>query len=256
LQVTLSFMRDYARAQQTLDSILEIAPDDGTTFVDKVVLGLVADGDTALAGRYEAAPPSPQYEHGLAYTYSRWLAAVIDRDYARAIRALDEASEEQIFNGDLRPSRIPGAALEARARLLAGDADRARSDFARLAAEMEPRVARAVADDAIAASADFLTVAEALVESGERERGIEWMRRARVLVPKANDVLSGSATQLASIIRVLVPAGEGDEAIRELDDYLAGPGQWSIEALSSDPRLDPIRGDPRFEALVAKYRRR
>jgi hypothetical protein len=101
-----------------------------------------------------------------------------------------------------------------------------------------------------------LTVAEALVESGQRERGIEWMRRARNLVPKGSDTLSGSATQLASIVRVLIPARELDEALSELDDYLAGRGQWSIEGLSADPRLDPIRDDSRFATLVAKYERR
>ena len=41
----------------------------------------------------------------------------------------------------------------------------------------------------------------------------------------------------------------------ELDAYLAGPGWLSIEDLLVDPRLDPIREDPRFSTVVEKYRR-
>ena len=47
----------------------------------------------------------------------------------------------------------------------------------------------------------------------------------------------------------------GLSAIYELDKYLAGPAPWSIEGLLPDPRLDPIREDPRFVVLVKKYQR-
>ena len=52
---------------------------------------------------------------------------------------------------------------------------------------------------------------------------------------------------------LLVPAHEKDEALRELDDYLSGPGHWAVEGLAADPRLDPLRDDPRFAALSQKY---
>ena len=50
--------------------------------------------------------------------------------------------------------------------------------------------------------------------------------------------------------------GDYDSAIEELDKHLATPGAyWSIEGLLPDPRLDPIRNDPRFQAMVERYRR-
>jgi len=68
--------------------------------------------------------------------------------------------------------------------------------------------------------------------------------------------LSGSQNQLEAILRVLVPAGDLDSAIEQLDAFLAAPGYWSIEGLLPDPRLDPLRDDPRFVSLVEKYKRR
>ena len=50
---------------------------------------------------------------------------------------------------------------------------------------------------------------------------------------------------------------DDDRVIQELDDYLgARGGIWSIDGLLPNPRLDPIRDDPRFLALVKKYKRR
>jgi hypothetical protein len=61
--------------------------------------------------------------------------------------------------------------------------------------------------------------------------------------------------RLAYVVRVLVPLGDKEEAVSEIDAYLKEPGIWSIEGLLGDPRLDPLRGSARFDALVAKYRR-
>ena len=54
---------------------------------------------------------------------------------------------------------------------------------------------------------------------------------------------------------ILLVARETDRFLANLDKYLSGPGSWSIEALSRDPRLDYLRNDPRFKAIVEKHRR-
>jgi len=54
---------------------------------------------------------------------------------------------------------------------------------------------------------------------------------------------------------VFIPAGDHDRAIELLDEHFATPIGWTIEGLSRDPRLDPIRDHPGWLALVEKYKR-
>ncbi len=46
--------------------------------------------------------------------------------------------------------------------------------------------------------------------------------------------------------------GNRDEAVRWLEQVIADHDGLSINVIKVDPWLDPLRGDPRFEALVQK----
>jgi hypothetical protein len=52
---------------------------------------------------------------------------------------------------------------------------------------------------------------------------------------------------------VLVRLGETDAALAELERLLARPSMLSVYELRLNPLWDPIRNDPRFQALLAKY---
>ena len=43
--------------------------------------------------------------------------------------------------------------------------------------------------------------------------------------------------------------------IELLEEYFATPVGWTVEGMSRDPRLDPIRDHPGWLALVEKYAR-
>ncbi len=53
--------------------------------------------------------------------------------------------------------------------------------------------------------------------------------------------------------RILAQAGELNTALDEIEELLGGPGYLSVHRLRLDPRWDPIREHPRFQALLAKY---
>ncbi len=253
--VSYLFQRDYANAERLLDNLLTLYPDDGTVHLDKVVLALVSRADTGLARRYDVTPPTADYSAAMAYTYTRWLAAIFDRDYDKALSVLAVVPEDLIFDGGLAPSRVAKALPYARTLALAGRAEEARHVFETVSRDVKERLDRQVEDDPSVTYTLTLALAEARVGVGQPELARETARAAREIWSKASDSLALSDMRLAYIIRVLVPLGDTEEALSELDAYLREPGIWSIEGLLGDPRLDPLRGTARFDALVAKYRR-
>jgi TolB-like protein/Flp pilus assembly protein TadD len=89
--------------------------------------------------------------------------------------------------------------------------------------------------------------ATAFLELGERDRGLEWARRAVEMDPH-NPLLLYNTSCFFSI------AGEPEDAIGYFRKAIAGlVGDATIkEWARTDPHLDPIRNDPRFDEILAR----
>jgi hypothetical protein len=59
--------------------------------------------------------------------------------------------------------------------------------------------------------------------------------------------------RLEDLALVYTMVGQSSEAIAQLDDLLARSGWFTAHILRLDPRWDPLRSDPRFQALLTKY---
>lgn len=92
----------------------------------------------------------------------------------------------------------------------------------------------------------------ALIDAGlgRKEEALRESQRAVELVPVAKDSLNGpDMIQYSAIVAAWV--GEKDLACEQLTIATRLPGSFSYGQLKLLPYWDPLRGDPRFEKIVA-----
>jgi adenylate cyclase len=85
----------------------------------------------------------------------------------------------------------------------------------------------------------------ALVALNEVDRAKEWTARARLLDPDNTNLNFNLACNMVSL-------GELDTAIELLSPIITRAQRQNLVWFESDTSLDPIRGDPRYQALVAQ----
>jgi hypothetical protein len=85
---------------------------------------------------------------------------------------------------------------------------------------------------------------------GEKDAAIAEGRRAVELTPESADAYDGPYFT-ASLAQIYAWVGEKDQAFRLLDHLLTIPNGLTVPRLKLDPAWDPLRGDPRFDKIVA-----
>jgi len=88
---------------------------------------------------------------------------------------------------------------------------------------------------------------------GNKEAALQEGRRAMELLPREKDSVNGEAL-FSNFAVIAAWAGEKDLALQQLKDAILLPGATNITSygmLKLWPFWDPLRGDPRFEKIVA-----
>ncbi|CAN5637587.1 hypothetical protein BH23GEM3_BH23GEM3_02820 [soil metagenome] len=232
-------LRRYPEAERVLSRVLELAPDhyDAAGLKGTVHVTWRGTVDTLHAAAHRF---SEEGSGNRSASLDRFLAAHFARDHAAALRAA-EAAPELIR---LQKSFHPRALLIGWARQAQGDAAGARSAFASAHATLAAALKEDPDDERL-----HIAQGHALAGLGRRVEAEAAIRRADALMPPALDAfLSVFYAQEYAAIRA--QAGDAGGAITALQRLLAGPSFLSAHNLRLDPIWDPIRDDPRFQALL------
>jgi hypothetical protein len=77
-------------------------------------------------------------------------------------------------------------------------------------------------------------------------------KRAVDLLPESKDAFDGPILVI-SRARIHMMCGDIDNALMLLDRSLQTPSGLTIHELRLDPVWDPLRADPRFQQMLAKF---
>jgi len=245
ISLTYQVLHRYKEASATLDRVLAIAPKDFATKVQRAWVDLQWRSDpkplhttieTVLAQDPNAAP----------VLVDQWLdLALSERDPAAAERALASMPTDGCYDENIP---FPNSWCEGLVARLRGDESAARAAFTSARKELE-QIVRDQPDYAAALCA--LGVVDAAL--GNKDEAIREGKRAVQLMPVSKNSLDGPMlTQYLAVIYAWT--GDKDGAIKQLV-YLADPGKVpgshvTYGHLRLSPLWDPLRGDPRFEAIV------
>jgi len=237
-------LRRYADAKSAWDRLLAITPDDVIAKADRAQVDLDWKGDTRPLHQmiHAIRATNPAAAQSIA---DRWLpCALAERDAAAANNALMASGEHEIglASENVLFSRpfVEGVI----ARMTKDDA-KARSAFT---------AARADQEKIIQAQPNYgppLCVL-GLIDAGlgRKEEALREGRRAVELLPVQKDGAEG-VVMIKYLAMIAAWIGDKDLACEQLAIAIRPPSNLSYGELKLMPLWDPLRGDPRFEKIVA-----
>jgi hypothetical protein len=206
------------------------------------LIGLHARADMAplraVVNTIDAEGPSSAAEAALV----SFQLALCERDTAAAARALANIPSEGNVRGFFH---YPHAWYEGLFAKLRQDELGAHSAFTAARAEVE-KIVRT--QPGSVASLTVLALIDAAL--GNKEKAIQEGRAACDMLPLAKDAVVG-VFLITNLARIYALTGEKDLALKELDIVSNIPCGPSYGQLRLDLEWDSLRGDPRFEKIVA-----
>jgi TolB-like protein/Flp pilus assembly protein TadD len=236
--------RDFNTANKVLDQGLAAEPQSFGLRGMKAGLAIISNGDVGFAENQLSFLP-PEYDPDGYVTSARvWLLS-LKRKFADALQVAQQFRGETLKYPDF--GIWPKASLEAKLYRYQDDKMKAQGAFERARTVAEQLVGDAPNDPGRHAALGVI-----LAGLSRKEDAINEGKKAVELLPESEDAVDGPKAT-AALAQIYAWVGEHDEAFRLLDHSLTVPNGLTVPLLKLDPVWDPLRKDPRFQALIDKY---
>ena len=238
LAETLTSLRQYSAALKIDDQILDIVPGNSDAQADKIY-NYQAQGNLEAATELLARLHPDDTDFYLFFVQiEQWI---YERRYADAIASLKTAvtnahGERQVL---LRNKRFFATLQQ-----LSGDSSAAQAAWQDVQSEAE-NLRRLKGEDRF-----YKELASAYVALGDESKAFSIMERLATMPAFSKDVW-WRADWTVNMAEIAAQAGKRDLALEQLAVSARDPVGVSYGNLKFNPLWDPLRGDPRFEKIVA-----
>src|SRR5437763_1049507 len=247
LALSYATLRDFGAANKTIDRGLKVSPDNLGLWEIKAKLAVAEKGDLSVSEKaFQAAKSIPMNdETKLRIAGGRVDVFLLERKYQEALQEAESLSDGLL-------SGIPQALCGK--YYLIGFARKALQDEAGARAALLK--AKDLVEVLLKQSSDspdlHIQLAKVLAYLGEKDAALTEARRATEILPESKDAFGGPEIT-EGVAEGYANVGENARAIELLDGLLSRPSPVTVVLLKLSPIWDPIRKDPRFQALIDKY---
>jgi TolB-like protein/Tfp pilus assembly protein PilF len=247
LAINYEMQRNWDAANKVVDRALAVDPKAFGCLEIKAKVAMEERGDLSVADNILAKAKgiqlSPELQGKMATARANlFLLRRQSQDAAREAENIPDATLEKYPGATCGKYTTLGAARR-------GMHDEAGSRQAFLKAkELAEEMVKQNPGEAAAHS----QLAEILAWLGEKDAALATIKQAQEMLPESKDAFGGpEITQTAAEVYTIL--GDADKAVTTLDGLLQKPSPITVAILKLNPIWDPLRKDPRFQALIDKY---
>jgi len=230
----------FREAEEALDRALEISSNNEYAITAKAEL-FQFEGRLDEAAKELGRIPNDSTDNYVLLI--RATQALLERDVDLAISWTNKVTNSVRPEQSLSDQDIYAFVLQGYSQQWGGRPEEARATFQRLILSMAPGAGYVIQPRSETRS--FLAMAYAGV--GDKSNALE--QASQAVADNANDAVIGPIAE-ANRAKVFAQLGEVDAAISGLPHLLEVPGGIHPGDLRFSPYWDPLRSDPRFEALL------